>query len=266
MFKNPSLNNVFSKHFDGFYIYSNVSEIEIILRELANNLSKKYLILYISNTDTFNLNPNIYHVNIFNEKALKYINKLSKLDFVFVENISFLNDFSFPKGVKIIACGFLKSDLRYFLKIKTRILRFVYTKDYFKIYNKKCDFTYNFKPKKQSIFQENKIDFDIKEELEFYLHCLEQGFRFYDFRNTRKQEFLNAFSNGNVLLNNEPFIKDISKEYFYMNDKKINCDFIPNNTNNLNYKIIKTNAKNQGILTKLKQLLNSNSYFKFFFK
>lgn len=254
MFKNPSLNNVFSQNFDGFYIYSKNSEIEILLKELANNLSKNNLVLYICNTDTSGLGENIYHIDIFNDLAILQVKKLKYFDYIFIENLSFLENINFPKNAKIIANGFLKSDLRHFKGKKTRFLRFIYTQDFIKIFNQNCEFLYNFKPKNHSIFSPNEIDFDIDKEVEFYLNCIKQGFRFYDFRKSRKYEILKAFSDGNVLLNNKPLIKNISKEIFYMNDKAINCDFVPNNSNNFNCKIIENRAKKTGLLSKIKRM------------
>ncbi|MBZ7992382.1 hypothetical protein AVBRAN9333_01550 [Campylobacter sp. RM9333] len=245
MFKNPSLNNVFLQSFDGFYIYSKNSEIEILLKELANNLSKNHLVLYICNTDTKGLNKNIYHIDIFNDLAILQVKKLKYFDYIFIENLSFLKNINFPKNTTIIANGFLKSDLRHFKGKKTRFLRFIYTQDFIKIFNQNCEFLYNFKPKNHSIFSPNELDFDIDKEVEFYLNCIKQGFRFYDFRKSRKDEIFKALGDGNVSFNEIPFANNISKKYFYINNHKINKDFIPNNINNIKVNFIskKTEVK-----------------------
>lgn len=230
MFKNPSLNNIFSNEFDGFYIYSKYSEIEIILRQIANLLSENKLVLYIANSDISSLNANIYYMNIFNKLALKKLKKLKNIDYIIVENITFLDDLlNLPKKSKLISCGFSKYDLRHFKTLNTRILRFYYNDLFFAFRGISCEFKYNFKAiTKTNLFNPNKIDFDLDSEIDFYLNCLEQGFKFYDFRNSRKDEIFNAFSYGNIYINGNKMIKKYSKKYFLLNDKKVNCDFIPN--------------------------------------
>lgn len=225
MFKNPSLNNVFSRHFDGFYIYSNSTKIEVILERLANALSKNYKVLYISTDDICVLDDDIYHLNIFNKKALKSLYKL-KFDCVFVENISFIYEIRLPKNCKLIANGFSKNDLRHFLGRRTRFLKFIYNDNCFKIFNKNCEFTYNFKPKSKQIFHLNTLPKDYEKELEFYFSCIKQGFYFDDFRASRKDEFFQAFANGYVKFQDFSTVKDFSKEYFWLENHRINCDFI----------------------------------------
>ncbi|WP_267523437.1 hypothetical protein [Campylobacter sp. MG1] len=258
MFENPSLNNIFDNYYDGFYIFSNQSEIEILLKELANYLSYKYKILYISNDDTLNLNDNIFYCNIFNEKALKNIYKINFFDYIFVENISFFNNFyKFPKNSKIIACGFLRSDLRYFLNIKTRIIKFGFNDDFLILKAKNCKFKYNFNVKTiktNRLFRQNKIDFDLDKEINFYFSCLEQNFKFITNRNSRFNELLEIFDNGNLIYNNIKFIKTNTKGYFYINDKKINRSFIPSGLTiyNKNIKIVENKMiKEQNIILNL---------------
>lgn len=256
MFKNPSLNNVFSNIFDGFYIFSTYSEIEIILRQLANNLSKSSNILYIANSDISNLNHNIYYAYIFNKNVLKKLQKFKKFDYIFIENISFLDEYyDFYKKTKIIACGFSKNDLRHFKNRKTRVLKFIYNDYFFALKSKKVSFKYIFNSYiKQGLFSPNKHNF--ADEIDFYLNCLNQGFRFYDYRNSRKNEILKAFNYGNLYINNKAYIKEFSNETFNLNDKIINCNFIPNGKVIYNAKIsIKENSnQKKSLLFKLYRL------------
>lgn len=232
MFKNPSLNNLFDLFFDGFYIYSTQSEVEILLKEIANNLSKDCKILYISNDDTIGLDSDILYFNIFNDDVFKKIYKFKNIDFIFIENISFLSKvYKFPKHTKIIASGFLKSDLKHFKNLKTTIMRFYFTNDFMMLKNKKYKFKYNFDTKiikTNNLFKPNKIDFDLDKEVEFYFLCLNQNFKFNTNRNSRYKEFLQIFENGNLICKNTKFIQDDDTKYFYINDKKINNSFIPN--------------------------------------
>lgn len=227
MLENISLNAILK--YKKVLIFSKDEKVSDFLSLLAKAYENKR-ILFVSNY-VFDAN-NIYHCDIFNaklEKILKiackkvFLKQIYPFDLIIIDNLAFVDKKIIALlnkiNIHLICTSYERQNL---FMLNAKIAHFYYQKNTIYLKSKECIFKYNLIEKNikcKNIFKANKINFNLDDEVEFYLSCIKQGFKFRDFRAKRKYEFTKLISNYQInnFKHKTMFKKDFfdSKELFY---------------------------------------------------
>lgn len=231
MLENISLNAILK--YKKVLIFSKDEKISDFLSLIAKAYENKR-ILFISNY--FFSAKNIYYCDIFSpklEKILKiackkvFLKKIYPFDLIIIDNLAFLNKkiitFLNTINIHIICTSYERQNL---FMLRAKIAHFYYHKNTIYLKSKECIFKYDLIEKNikcKNIFKENKINFNLDDEVEFYLSCIKQGFSFRDFRAKRKKEFTKLISN--YVINNSNPKNNLKKDFF--DSKELFFNFYP---------------------------------------